>query len=217
MMKLYRFEYSCYARKVQMVLDLVKADYQTIEVPYGDRTQLAEMTDGYIQVPVLVLDNGEIITDSRNICRKLISSPSGSWLVPSHLAGPIWAYCDWCDSTFEDTMFKISSPNIRRQFPRAADRALFTFIKERKFGSGCVEQWDRAQDALISKASELLQPTLETLSSQTFIFGIQPTLADTCLYGPFAMLKVADIHLPGEISGTIDPWMQRLEQWQPVP
>jgi glutathione S-transferase len=47
-MKLYRFRYSPYARKVQAVLDLMGAKYDTIEVPYSDRDELARLTGGYI-------------------------------------------------------------------------------------------------------------------------------------------------------------------------
>lgn len=212
MMKLYRFEYSCYARKVQMVLDLIGAHYQVIDVPYGDRTELAELTGGYILVPVLVTENGEVITDSRNICRKLTSEGPGSRLVPSQIAGPVWAYADWCDGPLEDVMFRIASPHIRRQFARAADRALFTFIKERKFGPACVDQWERDHDALIKKASELLAPTLQTLESEPFIFGSQPTLADAALFGQLTMLSVADSNLPSRISEAFVPWIRRLEQ-----
>ena len=39
-----------------MLLDLIGANYQVIDVPYGDRTELAELSGGYIQVPVLVTD-----------------------------------------------------------------------------------------------------------------------------------------------------------------
>ncbi len=34
-MKLYRFRYSPYARKVQMLLDLLGRSYELIEAPYG--------------------------------------------------------------------------------------------------------------------------------------------------------------------------------------
>ena len=47
-MKLYRFEYSCFARKVQMVLDLLGLRYDLVEVPFGDRTELVELTKGYV-------------------------------------------------------------------------------------------------------------------------------------------------------------------------
>lgn len=214
MHKLYRFEYSCYARKVQCMLDLMGAAHETVDVPFGDRTELAELTGGYIQVPVLVTNAGEVIKDSRNICLALTAMPNGAWLVPEALAGPVWAYADWCEGPFEDVMFRIASPAIRRQFPRAADRALFAFIKERKFGTGCVDQWERDHDALIARAREMMQPTLRTLAKQPFLFGDRPTLADAALFGQFAMLRVAHAGLPGRIDPRVDGWMNAVEAWQ---
>jgi glutathione S-transferase len=40
-MKLFRLRYSPYARKVQMVLDLMGARYEAVEVEYGEREALA--------------------------------------------------------------------------------------------------------------------------------------------------------------------------------
>jgi glutathione S-transferase len=211
--KLYRFDYSPFVRKVQMVLDLIGAEYEAVDVPYGDRTELAELTGGYIQVPVLAAE-GEVITDSRNICHWLVSRPSGRWLVPPDLAGAVWGFADWCDGPFEDVMFRIATPQIARRFARPADRAMFTFIKERKYGAGCVGQWEREHEALIAKAADLLQPTLQTLKGQAFIFGGEPTLADAALFGQFMMLKVADPVLPDKVSKAMAPWMRKLEQWQ---
>src|SRR5215471_3826326 len=133
-MKLYRFRYSPYARKVQMVLDLMGAKYETIEVPYGDRNELAGVTDGYIYVPVLVHDDGRVVVESRDICEELVKSTAGAKLVPSPLQGPIWAYCDYVDGPLEDVLFRIASPAIRDAWPAAGDRALYVLIKERKFG-----------------------------------------------------------------------------------
>jgi len=216
MMKLYRFKYSCYARKAQAALDLIGARYSAIDVPYGDRSELAELTGGYIQVPVLVMDNGEIVTDSRNICARLAATPVGAALVPAHLSGPIWAYADWCDGPFEDVMFRVASAGVRRLFKRPVDRALYTYIKERKYGAGCVDQWERDHESLIKRAAELLQPTLRTLNTQPFIFGDKPTLADAALFGQFAMLHEADASLPAKVSATFVAWMQRVEQWKTV-
>ena len=213
MIKLYRLDYSPFVHKVQRVLDLMGTDYDVVDVPYGDRTELAELTGGYIQVPVLSAD-GEVITDSRNICKWLVSQPSGRWLVPPDLAGAVWAYADWCDGPFEDVMFRISTPQIARRFARLADRALFVYIKERKYGTGCVAQWEREHDSLVEKAADLVQPSVETLRSEPFVFGAEPTLADAALFGQFAMLRTADPALPAKVSKAIVPWMQRLEQWR---
>lgn len=212
MIKLYRFDYSPYVRKVQLLLDLMGTPYQAVNVPYGDRTELAELTGGYIQVPVLVDEGGRVVFDSRNICRELVAQPAGAWLVPAGLEGPVWAYADWCDGALEDVMFRIASPSVRKLFPRAADRALYVFVKERKFGAGCVDQWERDRDTLMAKAQDMLQPTLQTLAARPFLFGERPTLADAALYGEFAMLRAADAGLPARIAPAFVEWMGRLEK-----
>jgi glutathione S-transferase len=111
-------------------------------------------------------------------------------------------------------MFRIAAPALRRQFPRAADRALYTFIKERKFGTGCVEQWERDHEALIVRAREMMQPTLKTLAKQPFLFGDKPAVADAALFGQFAMLRAADPTLPRQIDPRFDIWMDAVESWK---
>ena len=58
-MRLHRLDYSCYARFVQSTLDLAKVPFELVDVRYGDRDALATLTGGYIQVPVLELDDGD--------------------------------------------------------------------------------------------------------------------------------------------------------------
>ena len=57
------------------------------------------------------------------------------------LEGPIWAYADFCDGPLEDVLFRIASPLIRDAWQSPGERALYTLIKERKFGPGCVDLW----------------------------------------------------------------------------
>jgi len=210
-MKLYRFEYSCFARKAQMVLDLLGLPYEIVEVPFGDRAELVALTKGYVQVPVLVDDAGKITVDSRAICEALLRGERAERLVPSPWQGAIWAYADWIDGPFEDVAFRIATPGIRRRFVRPADAALFVFIKERKFGRGCADEWERNAGELIARARAMLAPTLQTLSERAFIFGDRPTLADAALYGQCAMLRSADAAMPAALAPALGEWMGRVE------
>ena len=210
-MKLYRFEYSCFARKAQMVLDLLGLTYDIVEVPFGDRTELVALTNGYVQVPVLVDDADKVTVDSRAICEELLRGERAERLVPSPWQGPIWAYADWIDGPFEDVAFRIASPGIRRRFTRSADAALFVFIKERKFGRDCVYDWERTARDLIERARSMLAPTIQTLDRRPFIFGGRPTLADAALYGQCAMLRYADPALPAALAPALGEWMARVE------
>jgi glutathione S-transferase len=209
-MKLYRFRYSAYARKVQMLLGLLGRRHELVEVPYSDRSELARVTGGYIYVPVWVSD-GEVTVESRRICERLLSEAPGHTLAPSPLEGPIWAYADFCDGPLEDVTFRIASPLVRDRWSNPGDRALYTLIKERKFGAGCIDQWQSDQGDLMQRARTLLAPSMRTLEQVPFLFGSAPTLADAALYGNLVMLYEADAALPGGLGAAFPAYMSRLE------
>lgn len=210
-MKLYRFVYSPYARKIQILLELLGAPHEVVEVPYGERSELARLTNGYIYVPVLVSDDGRVIVESRDIAEHLLAGPAARALVPSPFEGPIWAYHDFCDGPLEDVLFRLASPAVRDRWSSPSERALYVLIKERKFGAGCVSAWERERDALFARAARLLAPTLATLERQPFLFGQQPTLADCALYGNCAMLEAGDPTLLARLSPALVAFMRRLE------
>jgi glutathione S-transferase len=213
-MKLYRFRYSPYARKVQMLLDLLGARYDLVEVPYSDRNEIARVTGGYIYVPVLVEDDGRVVTESRDICEHLLSGSGGARLVPSPWEGPIWAYADFVDGPLEDVMFRIASPAVRDAWASPGERALYVLIKERKFGPGCVDAWQRDQPHLVEKARRLLAPTLRTLGARPFLFGDAPTLADAALYGCCKMFEEADPRLLSRVAEPLVAYVRRVEGWR---
>ena len=210
-MKLYRFRYSPFARKVQMLLDLLGATYELVEVPYSDRSELARVTGGYVYVPVLVDDAGVVVTESRTICERLLSRAGGARLVPPPLDGPIWAYADFVDNVLEDVIFRIGSPEVRDAWSSPGDRALYVLVKERKFGPGCVDAWQRDRPALVAKARVLLAPTLRTLAVKPFVFGDAPTLADAALYGLCATLEEGDPRLLAQVAEPLVPYARRVE------
>jgi glutathione S-transferase len=206
--KLFRFPYSCYALKVQCLLDLAAVRVDVEDVPYGDRSALVALTGGYIHVPVLVDDAGTVHLESRHISQWLVARRPT--LVPSPLDGPIWAYADWCDQVLEDPCFKLAAPGIRGQFPRSVDQALYTLIKERKYGTGCVESWEKKSAAYLHDVRAALTPTERTLRSNAFLFGSEPTLADGALFGQLAMMQFAGIS-PETLGESLSSWMVRLE------
>jgi len=169
------------------------------------------VTGGYIQVPVLVDDDGTVVVDSRAICEHLLRGEHAARLVPPPWDGPIWAYADWCDGPLEDVCFRLASPAARRSFERPADRALYTFIKERKFGRGCVEEWERTAGELTARIRTMLVPSVRTLAQSPFLFGERVTLADAALYGQCAMLRTADPAVPGTLAPELSAWMARVE------
>lgn len=183
-----------------MLLDLARLPYELIEVPYGNREALARLTGGYIYVPVLELEDGTALTESRKICEHLLARPEAADLVPSGLEAATWAYSDFVDGPLEDALFRIASPAIREGWPTAWERALYTLIKERRYGAGCVDQWQQDVEVLYARSRELLAPTFTTLERQPFVLGDHITFADVALYGQWAMLAAADPELLARLS-----------------
>lgn len=209
-MKLYRFRYSPYARKVQTVLDLLKAEYEVVEVSYSQRDELAELTGGYIYVPVLV-DAGRVLTESRDICIHLMARKDAQWLVPAALEAGIWAYHEFCDGQLEDITFRIGSPDVRSQWKSPGERALYTLVKERKFGAGCVDRWLVEREQLIANFRKLFAPSERTLARQRFLFGERPTLADAALHGSSLMLEEAADGLLPRVSPALAEHAARMK------
>jgi glutathione S-transferase len=194
-----------------MLLDLMGRPHELVEVSYTDRSELARVTGGYIYVPVWVDAAGKATPESRAICELLLSEGDAERLTPSPLEGPIWAYADFCDGPLEDLMFRVASPQIRDSWRDPGERALYTLIKERKFGAGCIDQWQRDKGSLLARARHLLEPTLRTLEREPFLFGPSPTLADAALYGNLACIYEADPALVAALAPGFEPYMARLE------
>jgi len=214
-MKLFRFRHSPFARKVQMVLELLGIPHEVVDVPYVDRAEMARLTGGTIMVPVLVDDAGEVTIESRDICEKLLGGPGGARLAPAPLEGPIWAYADFIDGPVEDLLFRVASPFVRDHWKTDWERGLYVFSKERKFGAGCIDAWQRDRDGLLARARRLLAPSLRTLGQQPFLFGASPTLADAALYGVNAMLEAANPELVGRLDRALPAYLRRVEAAAP--
>ena len=131
--------------------------------------------------------------------------------MPAPFEGPIWAYADFVDGPLEDVLFRLASPHVRDAWPTAWERGLYVFVKERKFGAGCVEAWERDREGLLAKARKLLAPTFSTLARQPFLFGREPTLADAALYGVSAMIEEAHEELPGTLDRRLPPYLRAVE------
>lgn len=212
-MKLYRFVHSGYSRKIQAFLELGGASFDIVDVPYGDRSVLLGVTGGYIQVPVLALDDGRVIVDSRQIAESLIQDDARfAAMVPAPFEGPVWAYADWVDTALEDVLFRLAAPAVRARLSTPNERALYTFIKERKFGTGCVDEWMMSAAALAKKGASLLEPTARTLESSEFLFGKKPSLADASLFGQIAMLAAVDLKLLVSLPSPVLAWFKRVQE-----
>jgi glutathione S-transferase len=209
MITLYRFPYSCYALKVQYLLSYLRLPHQIKDVPFLDRSELVALS-GHVMVPV-IKHGQEVIRESRDICEYLLTLTENA-LVPPGLEAAVWTYLDWSDESLEHELFRIASPAIAERFETAAEAAMFKFIKERKFGPGCVEQWASERNDMIETARRLLQPTFQSLDHQAHVIGEHITLADFSLAGHLAMVEYADPALLEAIDPRLAPFLNKVRE-----
>jgi glutathione S-transferase len=203
-MKLYQFAYSPYAAKVRKVLELKRLAYELIEVPYLDRQEVVRLTNQVV-LPILV-DGDRAIADSPAITAYLDDQ-----YAPNLRSGVAATIESWADSSLEDVAFRIASPAVE---PKIAElnggrddaRAMYRFVKERKFGVGCIDAWARDKTQLTAK----LRAFVASLAPSPYLLGDSPSLADAAVWGNFHMLEWA---MPGWVTREVPhlaEWYQRV-------
>ena len=90
------------------------------------------------------------------------------------------------EGPLEDILFRVASPHVRDAWERPFERALYVLVKERKFGAGCVDAWERdhdapsvARQAVASVASGDRTGQLRALDLPTLVVhGLADTICD---------------------------------------
>ena len=212
-MKLFQFAYSPYAAKVRKCLELKGLGFEVVEVPYLDRREVARLTGGIIMTPILA-DGDQVVCDSPRITEYLDQRYAPS-LRPPPLGAAAAVFESWSDSVLEDVAFRLASPACEKRIAalnggREDARAMYRFVKERKFGAGCIDAWDQSAPELRARLFTLLAPLVRTLEAQPFLLGARPTLADAAVWGNLHMLEWAT---PGWIAANVPellPWYARV-------
>ncbi len=209
-MRLFQFSYSPFAAKVRKCLELKGLAYDLVEVPYLDRRELVALAGGYAHIPVLE-DGGRVVTESARITAYLDER-----YAPSLRADPVAALVEgWADGILEDVLFRLATPGVEARFAelqggREDARALFRIVKERKFGTGCIDAWKRDADVLSARVAELLAPVAAAVADRRFLLGARPSLADAAVWGELYMLELA---VPGWIQTRVPglrDWWERM-------
>jgi glutathione S-transferase len=191
MMRLYQFATSPFCAKVRKILDFKGIDYEVIEVDYVERKELV-MVSGQMMVPALSLDTGETVVDSERIARTLEKGYPEPTLFPHAWQGVHMALARYFDTELEDALFRAAVPyELAHYRGQGRDHeALWCLIRERKYGSGFVEQMLAEHSANLLRAHKLLEPLEESLGDRAFILG-RIGYADFALYGQLTYFAVS--------------------------
>lgn len=183
----YQMAYSPFCIPITAALRSAGVPFETKEIPNWDRSELLRLTNGeYYQVPVLVHDGKVIIEstgDSEDIARYIDQHFAGGRLFPAPLEGLQKIVIDFLSDDVEFHTFRLQDPYSRDRITDPVARGLFLRHKERKFGRGCVDVWQREAAQIRAEADRLLERFEITLCHSPFLFGDKPVYSDFLLHG----------------------------------
>ena len=206
---LYQFATSPFCSKVRKILDYKGVDYQIVEVDYVERKELIAAS-GQIMVPALRLEHlrgegegGEVETviDSDRIAMRLEELCPEPTILPARSRGLHLALARYIDSAVEEALFCAAVPDEEKYFARqgADRRAMFRFIRDRKYGAGFCDRMEREHAANMVRVRDILEPFEMALEHGAFLLG-GPGLADFALYGQLHFLALTEVlKIPHEL------------------
>ena len=217
----YQLEHSPYCIPITRALGALGVPFVTRNVSNADRREIIEITNGaYYQVPVLCHD-GKVIFESSpssiDVARYLDRSFASGRLFPPAWEGLQRIVIPYIEDNVESVTFKLVDPLYLRAIEDPVERAMVRRHKERKFGPGCEERWERERPALQTEAERLLSPFDLALAHRPFLFGDKPVFSDFALFGVVGNLTYHEYNsLPTSLTKLGD-WFERMRTCQYEP
>jgi len=216
--RLYQFLGSPFCAKARKILEFKGVEFEIVEVDYLERKELLLAT-GQMMVPALTLADGETIIDSAKIAARLEALYPEPTIMPPGWAGLHRVLADYIDNHLEESIYPVALADEREYYTRQGiDRgAMWTFIRERKYGRGFVDRMIADDRANWARVNQALAPFEAQLEGKAFLTG-RIGLADFCLYGQlFYLAFTGELKIPATLPnlrayfGRIDRISSQLE------
>jgi glutathione S-transferase len=215
MIELIQFPWSPFCLVQRRILEFAGVRFKITNLKLtGDRSQIWRLTkERYYAVPVIrdgrnvVFETGE---DSQ-VVGKYLDQKLELGLFPAELEGEqsiIWRYIE---NDIEGLTFKLNDAYYRENVSKP-DQLSYIRHKERKFGRGCLDQWQANNKFLQAQLAERLLPFEEMLAHRPFLLGARPRFVDFDLMGMLDnFLYSGHYKLPARHT-QIQKWYRRLSE-----
>lgn len=212
MIELIQFAWSPFCIVQRRILEYSGAPFKITNIPNTDRSLVWRLTkERYYAVPI-VRDGKSVVfevSEESQVIAKYLDSKLGLGLFPAELEGAqslLWRYIE---NDIEGCCFKLNDI-YWREFVPAAERLNFLRHKERKFGRGCIEAWQREQPQLLAQLEARLMPFEEMLLAHPFLLGERPRFVDFDLFGMLGnFLYTGHYGFPAQFD-RLNQWHRRL-------
>jgi len=188
MIQLIQIPYSPFCLVQRRLLQYAGVPFQVVNVPNADRALVWRLTrQRYYAVPILKDGRTVIFETDENsqVLAKYLDAKFGLGLFPRPWEGlqdVLWRYFE---NEIEAVGFKLNDIYYRENVPRG-EWVGFIRHKERKFGSGCLDQWRRQQADLLVQLTQRLIPCEQMLRCRPCLLAERPLFIDFDLYGMLA-------------------------------
>jgi glutathione S-transferase len=217
MIELIQFPWSPYCIVTRRILEYAGAPFKIIDIPSTDRSLVWKVTrQRYYSVPV-IRDGGrtvfEVDHDSQVIA-KYLDGRLGLGLFPRGLDGLqslLWPYIE---NEIEGMTFRLNDAHYREFVPNH-EQLDYLRYKERKFGSGCLDQWLASKRELTNQLTRLLMPCEEMLYHRDFLLDDRPRFVDFDLFGMLGNLLFTRHNKLPSSHDRLRGWYNRMAQLKP--
>ncbi|MCE0484675.1 MAG: methyltransferase domain-containing protein [Methylacidiphilales bacterium] len=187
--RLYQYSYSPFCIPIELALRHSGIPFEVMNLRTGDPSPVVQLTKGeYYMVPVLEdLFSHDLIYDRSpsgdDVPRYIDNLAPLMRLFPTEVEGIQRIFLNYIENECESHGFKVCDAYRDNWIKSDLERGLHCRHKERKFGPGCIEEWQRNIAALIQKFHHSIQPFEQILANRPFLTGDQPVYADYALCG----------------------------------
>ncbi len=214
MIDLIQFPWSPFCIVQRRILEYARARFRTVDIPINDRSLIWRLTKGrYYQVPILKEGRNVLFepAEETQVLAKYIDDKFQLGLFPHRLEGVQSILWRQIESEVEGFAFKLNDVHWREVVLRK-DWLGFQRHKERRFGRGCLDLWQKQQPDLLAGLAHVLVPFEQMLLAHPFLLEDQPRFVDFDLFGMLGnFLYSGHYELPAEHLRLRD-WYQRMSR-----
>jgi glutathione S-transferase len=185
MIELIQFPWSPYCIVLRRILEYSGAAFKVVNIPATDRALVWRITkQRYYQVPVLRDGRNVLfeVEENSQVIAKYLDDKLQLGLFPPSWEGVqsiLWRYVE---NDLEGLSFKLND-SYWREFVPPPQQMPYLRHKERKFGRGCLDQWQVQRKELLAELTARLLPFEEMLTGHSFLLEDRPRFIDFDLLG----------------------------------
>ena len=214
MIELVQFPWSPFCIVQRRILEFAGVPFKTVNIPNADRSLIWKLSkQRYYSVPIIKDGKNVVfeVSEDSQVVAKYLDSKLRLNLFPAELEGVQFLVWRYIESEVEGVTFRLNDIYYK-EFVPASEQLVFLRFKERKFGRGCIEQWEASQKTWLKTLERVLVPFEEMLAHNPFLLGDEPRFVDFDLFGMIGNFLYSGHYTLPRAHNHLKSWHGRMEQ-----